>query len=206
MSGLLPQTPSSLSPYLYIPSLPSQPQEGPGSPKHWYYLCAPHLRPPLCRNLAHPTKGNRWCTTVHGMTSVSVGRQLMVNDVAGARHVPWWRMLWRINESTTGGCITPFSVRKMCCLVVQCTLIKACKGHLRTHWCCSNVQRHIFYIFWYQIRIISQNFKTSVIGGYKTCFIQAQAIICLFQEIIWQRIALTVHCYHKTNITRMRII
>lgn len=36
-------------------------------------LSAPHLRPRLCRNLAHRTKGNRWCTTVHGMTSVSVG-------------------------------------------------------------------------------------------------------------------------------------
>lgn len=28
-------------------------------------LSAPHLRSPLCRNLAHRTKGNRWCTTVH---------------------------------------------------------------------------------------------------------------------------------------------
>lgn len=78
--------------YLYVPLLPSQPQEGPGSPKPWYYLYASHLCPPLCRNLAHPTKGNRWCTTVHGMTSVSVGRQLMVSSVAGACHVPRWRM------------------------------------------------------------------------------------------------------------------
>lgn len=83
MSGLLPPFSPRLS-YLYVPSLPSQPQEGPGSPKRWYYLCAPHLRPPLCWNLAHPTKGNRWCTTVHGTTSVSVGRP-MVTNVAGAR-------------------------------------------------------------------------------------------------------------------------
>lgn len=34
--------------------------------------------------LAHPTKGNRWWTTVHGVTSVSVGRQAMVCGVAGA--------------------------------------------------------------------------------------------------------------------------
>lgn len=59
--------------YLCVPSSLSQPQEGPGSPRRWCYLCAPHLRPRLCRNLAHPTKGNCWCTTVHGTTSVSVG-------------------------------------------------------------------------------------------------------------------------------------
>lgn len=85
--------------YLCVPSLPSQPQEGPGSPKHWYYLCAPHLCPPLCRNHAHPTKGNRWCTTVHGMTSVSVGRQVMVNNVAGSCYVPRWRMQQRMNKN-----------------------------------------------------------------------------------------------------------
>lgn len=96
MAGFLPPLLLSGS-YLCVPSRPSQPQEGPGSPKHWCYLCAPHLCPPLCRNLAHPTKGNRWCTTVHGMTSVSVGRELMVNTGADACHVPptgkgstWW--------------------------------------------------------------------------------------------------------------------
>lgn len=88
MSGFLPPPP----PLSLLSLCLSQPQEGPGSPKPWYYLCAPHLCPPLCRNLAHPTKGNRWCTTVHGMTSVSVGRQLMVNTVADACHALWWRM------------------------------------------------------------------------------------------------------------------
>lgn len=79
----MPPHPLPSVPYLCVPSLPSQPQEGPGSPKHWYYLCAPHLCPPLCWNLTHPTKGNRWCTTVHGMTSVSVGGGLLVNSAAG---------------------------------------------------------------------------------------------------------------------------
>lgn len=59
--------------YLCVPSWPSQPQEGLCSPRRWCYLCAPHLRPPLCRNLARPTKGSCWCTTVYGATSVSVG-------------------------------------------------------------------------------------------------------------------------------------
>lgn len=50
-------TGTASAPYLCTPPSPSQPQEGPGSPRRWCYLCAPHLRPRLCRNLAHPTKG-----------------------------------------------------------------------------------------------------------------------------------------------------
>lgn len=115
-------------PYLCVPSLPSQPQEGPGSPKHWYYLCAPHLRPPLCRNLAHPTKGNRWCTTVHGMTSVSVGRQLMVNNVAGARHAPQRRNQWEHPLSMLEWNRTIFSQQRALIKLNASASMKALRG------------------------------------------------------------------------------
>lgn len=134
--------------YLYVPSLPSQPQEGPGSPKHWYYLCAPHLCPLLCWNLAHPTKGNRWCTTVHGMTSVSVGRQLMVNTVADACHVPWWRMhKWKWRWCLDTGIVSHHFLLERC-LKAQWSIIKAwwffiCRGYLRKYWSWFNIQRHV---------------------------------------------------------------
>ena len=46
----------------------------------------------VCWNLAYPTKGSHWCTTVHGVTSVSVGRQHTVNTLADVCHDPPWRM------------------------------------------------------------------------------------------------------------------